>query len=934
MAMEDPMATANYLPLRLTSRQTTLSSLFHRSQGKEWRNPERSVGRFICKVGKDSIWEAQGDALDAFKDLAPSIKDYLDHCVEPISSWVTWSIYMMGSAVCSAKPTIIFCCEVVLHRREVRNIIKNSGILDRYPGVKTGHMPRAPDFDQLVALSPGVEACNEVKVYLNRPRSPYNEENMPVEALGTEIIIEGFNNDMRYSAKATVGGVIQVGNKYFYTTAAHAFQYDIAAIDQDTVSDNDSSDDFEDDCFSFDGDSEAGLDDEPSVPSSSCAGIPSTTTYRVEESGLLTKGKIICAATYPRKFDYDGEIFLAPLERPESGLDYALLEVTNPRHCSENVITRFPCHLPPIEVNSLATEVPNQTPIVAITSPFGGGISGTLYPTPSYLRAPGSKKFQEVLTAKLQVQVERGACGSWIVNAKTGCLYGHIVAGSPQSGMIFVMPFNKVFGDIESHVGVAPEFPLSLDDRSQQAINTSKSHDANGCEIRISRGKQGVTTDISLDEIGLQGQLAPGEPQNFGDNADWIEQLRNQFEQRMKAKQLHRLVTTWLASRNILDEGKGSDIDSIETQHCRLESSPRAPPPYSAASLLTGPLSHDRKPYKFRNLLVSLSLVPLKWENPDALDDALTNVPLDRIYSEALDELRTFTGIAMSINAPRLAWGHQDCVIRALLRWFRRSFFTWVNNPCCDRCAAQTLALGLREPTPEESAHGALRVELYECNQCGQMVRFPRYSDVWVLMRTRRGRVGEWVNCFGMLCRALGSRVRWVWNAEDHVWVEVYSEHAKRWVPVDPCEESWDEPGLYTEGWGKRMSYCIAFSSEGATDVTRRYVRAPENGLARERCPEPVLLHIVDEIRGLRRANMTEDDKIRLRREDDMEEKELQGYTIESLLSRLTTVLTGNPSPSSHLPQSEKPSSLALATPKKTNFARSTTWMPGWFSGI
>lgn len=130
------------------------------------------------------------------------------------------------------------------------------------------------------------------------------------------------------------------------------------------------------------------------------------------------------------------------------------------------------------------------------------------------------------------------------------------------------------------------------------------------------------------------------------------------------------------------------------------------------------------------------------------------------------------------------------------------------------------------------------------------------------------------------------------------------------------------------------MSYCIAFSSEGATDVTRRYVRAPENGLARERCPESVTSHIVDEIRGLRRANMTEDDKIRLRREDDMEERELLGYTIESLLSRLTTVLTGNPSPSSHLPQSEKPSSLALATPKKTNFARSTTWIPGWFSGI
>ncbi|KAF4365881.1 hypothetical protein F8388_002751 [Cannabis sativa] len=206
------------------------------------------------------------------------------------------------------------------------------------------------------------------------------------------------------------------------------------------------------------------------------------------------------------------------------------------------------------------------------------------------------------------------------------------------------------------------------------------------------------------------------------------------------------------------------------------------------------------------------------YEDPMRQEVARQSVPIDELQEKALVSLAK----EGEFNPSKAEKDH--AFLLELLFWFKRSF-SWVNAPPCDSCGKETISQGMAAALPSELRYGGSRVEIYRCKFCSMITRFPRYNDPLKLIETRRGRCGEWANCFTFYCRAFGYESRLILDFTDHVWTECFSPFFGRWMHLDPCEGVYDKPLLYENGWNKKLNYVIAIAKDGLCDVTKRYTR-------------------------------------------------------------------------------------------------------------
>ena len=128
-------------------------------------------------------------------------------------------------------------------------------------------------------------------------------------------------------------------------------------------------------------------------------------------------------------------------------LDYALIEIDPSFQDLKDLPMDYLSDSPHLHPKSIATR-PRDSNVLCITG--SALLEGTISGTPSYATTPGSNRIQELWTVNLKGSLMAGDCGSWIVDEQNHELFGHIISGSPTSGVAYIVPTYQLIEDAKA----------------------------------------------------------------------------------------------------------------------------------------------------------------------------------------------------------------------------------------------------------------------------------------------------------------------------------------------------------------------------------------------------------------------------------------------------------------------------------------------------
>jgi hypothetical protein len=522
-------------------------------------DPEQSIGKFYRKMGRKYCWEAVGQARAEFDEIGTKVKEYLDKNSDPVPETVVFSMYMIGKTKETAKPTLMFCCKDVGCRKTMRSVVAESGILDNYPGVTLGDCSRAPDLDQLVQLA-GEPLISRASPNLERGlNSICYDPSKPT--FGTQLYIKNSNASASSLQKATAGGIVNLGQRCFYMTAAHPFTKDAQFSPQ-----NSSDCDFDFDIEQSDSEAEetdlvestsrASLTPEPdqleSTSSHSSAvylNIPGSPNAAFEGvAGLVdltTSSKVLTPTSGGGEtpgteritnlpLEALGDVAISSSDGPRPELDYTLIGIlASHPHKFNTIGLRSGMKRTFLYPKKVATIENRDIKIITVTG-SSGLLEGTLSGTPAFMKHPSSKTFQKVWTVRVDGKLATGDCGSWILDSENGDFLGHIVAGSPATGVAYIVPSVDIFHDLWIRTGEMVWLPIGNDPSEKAETSLRPSHGDAG----IRMGSDGIDSERYTYTPSTQAEL-PSIPQTSRLNSHETSARKGKASSHGKKRQQH-----------------------------------------------------------------------------------------------------------------------------------------------------------------------------------------------------------------------------------------------------------------------------------------------------------------------------------------------------------------------------------------------------------
>jgi hypothetical protein len=396
-----------------------------------WPDAEDSTGSFYDTVDGENYWNLKNQNCSAFLEfahLSKKLASILKKHTEAPTVLARWKAYMIGESAPLCALGILFCCGDTEYLKTAALHISASGAVDESSGVIVKFRSSLPKYKgTLIHLGLGREEVNflprgpgpweggpatwpvEPHVYHTPSagdRSTEHSHSSTLKALGyspqcftaSEYVLPGdavYVEMVDGIQTATIGGRIECGDQELIITAAHPF-----------------------------------TDQRPEGKEKAVNG-KERLSFRLKDAGCLY---------YSSCFN----------ERPE--LDYALIQprgevsmIGGPPLQSSDSIFAFPLFTSEEDFRNLVETN------VRTSSASAGMIFGELDTIPEFLDTPGNTKLQEVYAAHFESALVPGDSGSWVYDAESESLHGHIVAGVPEDGVALIVPAYLVFADLKEN---------------------------------------------------------------------------------------------------------------------------------------------------------------------------------------------------------------------------------------------------------------------------------------------------------------------------------------------------------------------------------------------------------------------------------------------------------------------------------------------------